>query len=1173
MSSRYNLRSNGKKLTQTSSISPSTVQVSTTSQVKTKQSSTPIGSQAKTTPLSVQSRAPSSIQSSSSAQSKSSSSAQSKSPSSAQSKSPSPIKSPSSAQSKSPIKSPSPIQSKSPSPIQSKSPVKKLTLPSEIKQVFEPYNNVNETQCNSVITEIEKILSQSNTKKQIKNPFNKNNKISYNGSIVKQILSTCYNSFDNLKDKITKIVDNEQLIDLSVATQIPVIKSPIDIFNNLIKNQCTIESVLRTTKYLQNSEPLLICYQKICENIQDIMEDENKITFGNYFSNILHTLIETLYNIVQEIDEDFTISFLFFDEKTRINMKTFTTLNINIYKKYVNEIIYERIPIDTSRYNNKHLMINTILNKSLQMTIKKEKKKIFFKTSYDEDEDFIEIDKNDKIKTFTKLFDKYVEIFHMYNTVLPKYHIVTELIFDGAETKKNNLIYDFIILMTIFNSFSHKHPDEYNLVSRMREDFKLVLETLQNSCYPKEDVNKLLFVLINNCYNVKHSYIDYYYYFKYDGPFTACSFLNFKKYIKDLHQYQPIMSNKNTVLANIETSYKGVGPLFSKDLNIHLYHFILNNDVLPEKTKTRLENVFSFLDHISPHKYNNETFFAFHGTQNLMHKKGDKEICLLAFLSCSFNIYVSLLYATNQNILYDFNKKGIVYVLKIDNDVQYINFCDKLYQMLLLPGTKITIDSQVNVGSILYVFCTVQNSVKGLQYCTDLRESIKNNCSIYTIKQYLIQYESRDTMTDFFINKSYPTCKVSSSTLQKTQFRPNIYYIYKDNDTIYTSLAKLIDPTIYDMNSFFNIKYTFHQMIINECYKLLDVNCINSFIYCDENSIFTAWDYDENYSTTYAHKFKYNTGNFFVDCLMSNYECFNCKNYLQHKTDTNIQLLVWFKSCGMYDTYGLKKINFNMLENPIEHIIFLKNQQGLKQHFKNKDNIHQSLEFFITKLKTCQEKLQNDFKKSYMYFLNTHMPCLFDSDKKPLQEYKEIEKMINMLIDTLLYRIKYYIDNQKQVIEDMHKFCNDITKTSGGRNNLLLEKNMNDFKTLKSDLKHSKSPSISSFDVPRIQKHDLNHHKPSNIPSFNANNKLEHDLKNSRPSNIHIIDENKRHLDDIKNIPFPDIDLLQSKVYTASKSGFDIIAKNMAIRSKIKPSRPSSKSPKSPSKSPKSPSK
>ena len=61
--------------------------------------------------------------------------------------------------------------------------------------------------------------------------------------------------------------------------------------------------------------------------------------------------------------------------------------------------------------------------------------------------------------------------------------------------------------------------------------------------------------------------------------------------------------------------------------------------------------------------YNKDDIYIFHGTQGLMHTSGQKEFMILSFLSCSFNIYISIDYS--KALLSFSNRKGIIYVFKV----------------------------------------------------------------------------------------------------------------------------------------------------------------------------------------------------------------------------------------------------------------------------------------------------------------------------------------------------------------------------------------------------------------------------------------------------------------------------------------------------------------------------
>jgi hypothetical protein len=591
-------------------------------------------------------------------------------------------------------------------------------------------------------------------------------------------------------------------------------------------------------------------------------------------------------------------------------LSVITVKNNNTIVDNIDEAFWKAIYINDITLKDKDdIELNTIYNRMLHLTIKKFNNKLSINPFYTDmkSEKYFNIDLNDA-STIENITNKYMGLYRMFNLKMIKYHFVNNFIMENKDILK-----DFITLTTILNTFTYNYNHNYNIIQSNAHEYDLLNnELLKYTDNDDLSSNKLTYILINNSFFPKKTTNNYYYYFKFDGPFPFCSTLNYYTYLRQLNIFQPL-KNITSILKNIENAYKGSPPFYSKNLNLELIHYIQNNDILSDDIHKRLVDIFSFTNYKRDDFYKNDTIYIYHGTNNLIHKQSDKEINLTTFLSCSFNIYIALNYSTNNNI----KNCGIVYVLKINDKIDYINFNDTLFQIILLPGLKILIEKEVNIGNIKYIFCNVSHSSKGSQYSIDLFNSITLNKPVYSNISYKIKENIFLSITDNIIFNQ-PLCIKNINSFEYIIFN-NTNDICIDKEKIYTSLGKISNN--YYPCKFNDIKYTLHQFIICECYKILEVKCLDYFLYCSNEKIYTAWKYNKNYKTVKNVDFKYDINSYFIDCLMSNIDCLNYKNYLENN---NKFILRTFEGCGLYDLNCLKKLNFNLTDEPLEHYILIK---------------------------------------------------------------------------------------------------------------------------------------------------------------------------------------------------------------------------------------------------------
>ena len=147
------------------------------------------------------------------------------------------------------------------------------------------------------------------------------------------------------------------------------------------------------------------------------------------------------------------------------------------------------------------------------------------------------------------------------------------------------------------------------------------------------------------------------------------------------------------------------------------------------------------------------------------------------------------------------------------------------------------------INKIKYVICHVENN-ENISYCRDLLAIMEKSYTQYARKEYQIVQDRSE----------HPKCEsVPDVSSTRVQFRVNVpnIYITDDRKYIYTSLGKVLKDSI--VNSSFDIKYTIHQHIMNDCYQFFGLDCAKyQLIYgSTPNHIYTAWHFDDDYIIRY----------------------------------------------------------------------------------------------------------------------------------------------------------------------------------------------------------------------------------------------------------------------------------------------------------------------------------
>lgn len=960
------------------------------------------------------------------------------------------------------------------------------------------YSAISKEYCFELIDRIKHILGvkvKDTKDTKVKSPFAESS-IKYDGEVVQKVLSFCYHHFDeDMKKKVSRIAEVENLDDfLKPESRVKGLSAEI-VFEQLVEEEITVDDVLGDAGEFESvGRSVFSDYESACK----LLVGKEKVSADEY-RMLLKALVTLIYKSVLAMRIDVNMSFTMFDELTKYH--TTDLLNIPIDQFEVNKVNVSALkkiesidvfnPAGDSSKDG--VMKNTVISRTISVHVSKRGKRVSFKAVSNGPK--ISILEKGEDSSIDQVVDSYMQMSRKLCTIVPKYHTI-DCIDTVSARGGDSIERDTLLLMAILNSFTARYEGQYEVIyDDVPEHAKDLLATLKGYETDDHTRHNIVYAIINNPFLAKPLLTDFFHYFKYNGFFYARSVIGYTTMYFQTFTLHPLRIDSKQ-LKSIVSAYKGSPPLHSKDLNIELQQYILRNGNLTDSVRYRLLRMFVFTEYSLSGTDRGDYIHAFHGTKTIMHKQGDKEIDLISFLSCTFDISVALLYGTEDGS--KTNASGIVYVFRIKRVSHYIYFEDNLKQLLLLPGTKVHIYGEVNVGNIRYVFCTVKPSEKGEQYCKDLHQAIIANTKVYSPDQFRLLDARPGSSSEL------PVC-VDVPALALAPFSPKSKNMYIHKEYMYSALALTLQS---NPDEYFHIKYTLHQLMISDCFHYLKHKSVryvllNSLDKGAERAIYTGWQFPMGYDKERGDYFTYDIGSFFVDCLMSNKMCMNYNQYLSSNDDTGDHVLAFF-SCGMYDKQGIKELDFNAEEDPVLQLQLLEysGMDGVTKAFSDERVLRKTHDKFLKQSDGFEAFLVR-LKDSYISFIETRLTGMFDpATSKPTSEHTNLKRMVESLVDILTYRVKYYRESEDMLLNMLE---NSRTMYSGGRAHVL------------------------------------------ESTAFSLSGPKQHSISLAKRDPIVRVVNRKDPLDRnfVKNLT---LSSEPNDGYFVSKADFDIIAKNMAIR-------------------------
>ena len=834
---------------------------------------------------------------------------------------------------------------------------------------------VKNEDCDNIIKEL------ANNKTEIINPVSKR-LIGDKTNITKYILYHCYN---NLKNKnVEKIAKVETLVETKKKTELPNDYTTIyNEFNDLRRNY-TDDSL----EDLLNKANLNIDINLFKEFIKSCKLIENKLTIPyeniveNHFNCIIAILSKTkTSNYIVCYDNKFVEDLKLLATKKincKIDKNKFTVLSKSSSVDIYNYTDIYKFVVSPYTYTES-VLINSILSRILILHCNGTKCSICpSKTNF-----------NLNIKKYNKRIPtKFAHNFSDTHEANNKLNYITAFLNCFSQEISNNIIVEDKNSIDQFVKIAGYYP---NLTERECED--------------------LTTILLNNTYLNIYSKSTDILTTNFDG--TVCqSVLDKITYLYDLLKYYDPYNIPTKIRHDVEINYKNKGEApYSRELNIELSNLFKDPKTeLTQTVKSRLIEVFKFNKDINVAINYNKGLFVFHGTAEKLNSS-----VITSFLSTSLNINVAIKYSYMHN-------NPHIYIFKIKNidsiSAKYINFNDQLKQILLLPGTQIIELYNFDYLNIKFIFCDIIMPTQ--KFINELQEKIKDNESKYKIKLY--NYDLSNYIINNYINI------ITYNAISYSRFRNNVY-ITDDNQYL---LCNLLFETLKKSNQFLNLKYTIHQLVINNIYNYLVPNNTikyNLINYYNNGEILVGWKYDSTLTPTKNNpNYKYDFELLLPDIFCNNTDLANNLSYLI--AQDNKLKRVWFKTTGIFNGVVGQEITLDDLVPGILNKIFEEKKNKIinttEIYNNNKINVSSIIKTSYDKL--VEFKTTNELKN----ILDEQMNLITNILKIPSDslEYKELLEMLDIILKYMTAKIDFVLNLD---IDELIKTVNSKMSISGGK--------------------------------------------------------------------------------------------------------------------------------------------
>ena len=906
--------------------------------------------------------------------------------------------------------------------------------------------------------------------------------------ILQSFLTKCYYSFNNkeVKSIIEELINvSELMFDSSKGQTKPAIKKPV-ISGNIVKDiddyidvcilyfynccdelikNCDSKGILKSHHYIANVVNsimmtlhvkyvhLNLSYSGLKEDkpFQIYMHDE---IFQNHLLGFGVDVKKTFINnyITKNIiyqKNDLNVSNI----RTELNPKTIDTYYMcKLYnQQYVFE--YPQLPRHSKKKYAGAYTLNYNMVNSKYLSVK----------DFPESMDFAR-------NTFDSSKKPYIPFnYKITNSVLPKY-IFTN---DNKEVSDKftdiiKLINDRLKTLPVINGIANEDTYKNDYYEGIIKEMDIRSFGNNETDYGSKDMirKNILYSLNAKTPYYRHSkmlYNEYYYNSEFTGTYPIFTWipLNHTK-TRSIYNYpnsalwQPLGINEFEK-KEIDRFYKnnGIAP-YSKDLNDTIYKVItdeyasiklLGNPQKIEEMRLRVSNtigIYKSKSRKDEQEYSNNKIYLYHGAKNRLHSIGgkEKEIEILGFLSTTLNMYTASHYSG-----IGVNNIGIIYIIEVDYTQTYINLNDELRQFLLLPNSRLKILYEFNFDNLCVVLCRLfrtpsieinnnlynklldihQPTLADINKYVSYRIKTNNNempiCAFMLSKYWKInkEYGYEDMEVHKIMRSKLNNKIINNTSLTRQNLQENfLYFSLGQEYELYIERGLQLK-----LGSFEDIKYSIHQHFIKDCYKSLDIPCLDYiFIHSSfvNNAISTGILADD-YINNSTNNYKYDINNFLIDCIFKFDSIKNENKKLTILGDLGklrdgiyVDKIEGFRDAGLY-CQGITNPLFNKDADVGEHIQYIRNWQHLftKYNIASDDDLTKHFQWCNNRIDKLIENIKI-IKDNYLIFINDKLNGKIKDtsiDKKGIldrasKESLQLNGMIENLVKTLLKRCLFY---------------------------------------------------------------------------------------------------------------------------------------------------------------------
>ena len=954
-----------------------------------------------------------------------------------------------------------------------------------------------EEHCKTLLNDIENKTRDKTSKDDLSNMhFDTTslgeNKMYYGSPKLIMYLSRCYYTFDgDIKRRIENLVDINELIDITPEDEkirLAIIKIDeklnkyIEMFNtfcDVLNDNCDANGILKDHIHISNivnAILVIICtkYLHLYNNIHPNTYDKplQIYMYDNIGYDIVYDNFKQNYNdkkIMYQKDD-----LMQTQQDTQINLKPKSIdkykENTLLNRQYVFELskIFKDTTIKYNMINNREdTFEKTFDGNKLPTTLGYAYELLFNKKPFNYNITNSILPKKINIECSNpSVLSHFDEILAKINAKLNTLPVIKD-VRSTSDGYYNSVIFDMK-----FNGFGYNDMIRKNILYSLNA---------QDPSYIKKYNEATL--------GLKDFYKDKIYYnYGYTGTFPLFTWIpisssepNSAIYnFPSSSEWQPYGANKTNTdkFRVVETAYKNYYTQpFSKSLNETIYKVISgeSTDVDKSMMKRIKETIGIYKDMDRAATYTNKKIYLYHGTNTKLHNMDGKinDIEIFGFLSTTLNVYVASFYSEAALM----RSSGFIYIIEVDDTQTYINLNDILFQFILLPHSIIRILYEFDYMGIKMILCRlIKTPTKGqsnelydkLLANAELAAAkvavsyfIKQNNNIIPICAGLNKQENFKLKQKVKCNSDYFDAKITDEYMDIFQI-PREYLMndilpldndFKDNKLyVYFSLLqenelhiKKGEKTKGVYGGFDDIKYSIHQHFIKDCYKYLNIPCIDYiFLHGDnttKNAIATGILLDK-YENNRKDEYNYDINNLLIDCIF-NFDSIDNNNKkldlpgVDNSSEVSKVLyadkIEGFRNAGLY---------INGITNPLFHFDDDEQEKYILEYVKKYRN------FLYKYSETSEENLKKHFeccnkkftklmgiidhlKEQYLNFINDILQVNYVNDNSK-NELAELNSMLNNLADTLRMRalFQFLLTRTTHVADFIKKIIKALEPTS-----------------------------------------------------------------------------------------------------------------------------------------------